>query len=300
MTADASAFTLAAALEGLPTPPRYRKRRWGPIVFLAAISLGTLAGVPVFVAARGFTAFELALCAGLSLATTLAITLGYHRLFAHAAFEARGLVRFLVLFFGAGAFQQSAIKWASMHRRHHAAVDTEADPYNIRDGFFYAHAGWIVAWKQHVSYANVPDLERDSLARHQHDHYRLWSLAAGLALPLALGVAFDDLPGALLFGVVAREFFVLNSAFLVNSAAHTFGRRPYDPTSSARDSFLVALLTHGEGYHNFHHRFPGDYRNGVAWTSWDPTKWLIFGLSLVGLTSELRRTPTELVLEARR
>jgi stearoyl-CoA desaturase (delta-9 desaturase) len=274
--------------------------RWGPVAFLAGIVLGTLAGVPAFVVARGLSPFEAVLFATMTLATLFSITLGYHRLFAHQTFRAHGLVQFLVLFFGAGSFQQSAVKWASFHRRHHAVVDTEYDPYNIGDGFFYAHVGWVALWKQHVSYANVQDLLRDRLVRHQNDHYQIWSLASGVLLPLVLGLGFDDLLGAFIFGIVARQFVVLNSAFLVNSAAHTFGRRPFDRSVSAADNALVAFFTCGEGYHNFHHAFPGDYRNGIAWTSWDPTKWLIWVLSVVGLASELRRTPEALMLEAQR
>lgn len=278
---------------------RFRKRRWGPIAFLVAITLATVVGVPVYVASFGLSASEVALFVGSALATSLAVTLGYHRLFAHATFEAHVLVRFFVLLFGAAAFEQSALKWAWFHRRHHAEVDTARDPYNIGDGFLYAHVGWILSWKHWVDYSNVADLSRSRLVRHQNEHYKLWSLGAGLVLPVLVGAALGHAFGGFLFAVGARSFVVLNSAFLVNSAAHSFGRRPFDPSVSARDSALVALLTHGEGYHNFHHCFPGDYRNGVAWSSWDPTKWLIWSLSAVGLAWDLRRTPPEAVARAR-
>jgi len=154
-------------------------------------------------------------------------------------------------------------------------------------------------WKHGVDYGNVEDLRRSRLVQHQNDHYRLWSLGAGLALPMAIGVLRGDVLGAFLFGVVAREFVVLNSAFLTNSAAHTFGGRPYDRTVSATDNAVVALLTNGEGYHNFHHCFPADYRHGVASYSWDPTKWLIWTLSVAHLASDLKRTSRESVLERR-
>jgi stearoyl-CoA desaturase (Delta-9 desaturase) len=90
----------------------------------------------------------------------------------------------------------------------------------------------------------------------------------------------------------------LNAAFLINSVAHTYGERAFDPGSSACDHWLAVILTNGEGYHNFHHRFPHDYRNGVRWYHWDPTKWLIWLLSCVGLTSQLNKAPAEAILRA--
>src|SRR3989338_3286557 len=100
--------------------------------------------------------------------TGLSVTVGYHRLFAHVSFKAHPLVRFLVLFFGAAAFEQSALKWAALHRTHHQYVDTEPDPYNIKVGFFYAHVGWIMFWKHGVDYQNVKDLQKSRLLMHQH------------------------------------------------------------------------------------------------------------------------------------
>jgi stearoyl-CoA desaturase (Delta-9 desaturase) len=94
--------------------------------------------------------------------------------------------------------------------------------------------------------------------------------------------------------VVAHHF-----TFFINSIGHRFGRQPYSDRDSSRDSFALALITMGEGYHNFHHTFPGDYRNGVRWYHWDPTKWWIFVLSVIGLTWRLNRTPGQRVLRAR-
>jgi stearoyl-CoA desaturase (delta-9 desaturase) len=100
------------------------------------------------------------------------------------------------------------------------------------------------------------------------------------------------------FPVAVRIFIVLNSAFFINSVAHSYGERRFDPNSSARDHWLGVILTNGEGYHNFHHRFPGDYRNDVRWYHWDPTKWLIWLCWRFGLASELNRTSAEAILRA--
>ena len=97
----------------------------------------------------------------------------------------------------------------------------------------------------------------------------------------------------------ARLALVHHCTFFINSFAHTFGTAEYDAVSSAKDNWIGALLTNGEGYHNYHHRFPSDYRNGIRWYHWDPTKWVIWTLSKVGLASELKRTPLEKIAEAR-
>lgn len=268
-------------------------------MFLFTLASSTCVGAPAYIYFNGLALPEVALFVFYVLATSFAITVGYHRHFAHASFSASTPVRFLLLLFGAAAFEQSALKWASLHRTHHLHMDTERDPYNIAHGFFYAHAGWFLFWRHHVDYQNVPDLKRSRLVMHQHDHYQLWSLGAGLVLPLVIGVCTGHLLGALILTVGVRLMLVLNSAFFINSFAHTYGDRPFDLDTSARDHWLGAVLTNGEGYHNFHHRFPSDYRNGVRWYHWDPSKWAIWTLARLGLARDLRRSSAVTVQAAR-
>ena len=118
------------------------------------------------------------------------------------------------------------------------------------------------------------------------------------ALPTLLGAWWNGGIGALggfLIGGVAKVVVLQHCTFLINSACHTIGRQPYSTRCSARDSFLMAIFTFGEGYHNYHHEFQHDYRNGVKPWQWDPTKWLIWTLSKLGLTSGLRRVPAEAI-----
>jgi len=98
--------------------------------------------------------------------------------------------------------------------------------------------------------------------------------------------------------VCLRIVIILHSTFCVNSFAHTFGTKAYVPDQSACDNWLGALLTGGEGFHNFHHRFPVDYRNGIRWYHWDPSKWCIFLMSKVGVAWDLKRTPEQKVAAA--
>jgi stearoyl-CoA desaturase (delta-9 desaturase) len=232
-------------------------------------------------------------------ATGLGITVGYHRLFAHATYKANSLVQFLLLFFGAAAFEQSTLKWASQHRDHHRYVDTDRDPYNIKKGFFYAHIGWLMFWDHVIDYDNAKDLQKNPLVAHQHRHYYAWAVGAGIVTPLLIGLLTGHLLGALIFAVCFRLTFVYHATFCINSVCHMFGKATYDIYSSAKDHWFVALLTFGEGYHNFHHRFPSDYRNAIRWYQWDPSKWLIALMSKMGLTWDLKKVSAFRILEAR-
>jgi stearoyl-CoA desaturase (delta-9 desaturase) len=269
------------------------------LAFFSAITLISVIGLPWYWSRVGISRTEWALFAAFVLATGLSITVGYHRLFAHRAFTANRAVTALALFFGAAAFEQSALMWASQHRDHHRYVDTPLDPYNIKRGFWYAHMGWLLFWRQQTDYSNVRDLAADPLIMHQHRYYILWATTAGILVPLLLGAAVGHFLGGLVLVVAARLTFVHHSTFSINSVCHTFGRATYDIDSTARDHWLVALITNGEGYHNFHHRFPSDYRNGVRWYQWDPSKWLITLLSWMGLARRLYRTSPHSILAAR-
>jgi stearoyl-CoA desaturase (delta-9 desaturase) len=126
----------------------------------------------------------------------------------------------------------------------------------------------------------------------------LLAVLMSFALPTLLGAGWNGWVGALggfLIGGVMKIVVLQHCTFLINSACHTMGRQPYSTRCSARDSLLMAIFTFGEGYHNYHHEFQHDYRNGVKPWQWDPTKWLIWTLSKLGLTSSLRRVPAETI-----
>ncbi|OVE77191.1 hypothetical protein BVX98_03340 [bacterium F11] len=234
------------------------------------------------------------------IATGLAITVGYHRLFSHKTFQANSLVKLLLLLFGAAAFQNSARRWSSDHRRHHKYVDTDRDPYNIKRGFLFAHMGWILLkYDRAHSYDDVPDLLSDSLVRFQEKYYLSLAIAVGFLFPtLVASIWGDPLGGFFMAGwirLVLNEHFT----FSINSFAHIFGSQPYSDADTSRDNWLFAFFTYGEGYHNFHHKFPFDYRNGIKFYQWDPSKWLIKGLARLGWVSSLRQAPKEIILQAR-
>jgi stearoyl-CoA desaturase (delta-9 desaturase) len=124
-------------------------------------------------------------------------------------------------------------------------------------------------------------------------------LAMGFALPMLIATAWGDPLGGLLFAGFLRLMIQYQATFSINSVAHSLGRRPYSTSVSARDSWITAILTMGEGYHNYHHRFPGDYRNGVRWYHFDPSKWWVWTLSKLRLARDLKRVPAEMIRRAR-
>ena len=272
---------------------------WTTSSFLIGTFVLTLTAVPLYLWYFGIDWFQLALFALLLVATAFSITLGYHRLFSHATFRATLPVRLFTLIFGAAAFENSVLLWASDHRQHHKHVDHQEDPYDITKGFFHAHIGWLLfKLRPQPPFDNVTDLRKDSLVMWQHRHIHFLAVLVSFVLPTLIGAVWDGWVGALggfLIAGVAKVVVLQHGTFLINSACHTIGRQPYSTRCSARDSFLMALFTVGEGYHNYHHEFQNDYRNGVQPWQWDPTKWLIWSLSKLGLTSDLRRVPKETV-----
>lgn len=231
----------------------------------------------------------------------VSVTGGYHRLFSHRAYSANWLLRAFYLLFGAAAVQNSALKWSVDHRLHHSRTDQTEDPYNIRRGFWWAHIGWVLHRGDGTLEASAaPDLAADPLVRFQHKYYVLIALFVGALAPAALGLLWGDPIGALLVVGFLRLVLLWHATFSVNSFAHYLGSRPYSKKTSARDSFFTALITLGEGYHNFHHRFQADYRNGVRWYHFDPTKWFVWTLSHVRITRDLRRVPQHAIDKARR
>ena len=234
-------------------------------------------------------------------ATGMSITAGYHRLWSHRAYEAHWLVRLPLMLFGAMSLQNSTLIWASLHRVHHKNVDhVDLDPYSIRRGFWFAHMGWMLRDypSAELDLSNVRDLEKDPLLAFQHKHYLGLALFMNIGMPLLVGAAFGDAWGFLLLGGLLRIVLNHHFTFFINSAAHWWGRRPYTLENSARDNDLISLVTFGEGYHNYHHLFQWDYRNGIRWWQFDPTKWLIYGCSTLGLAWNLKRVPEFLVQRA--
>ncbi len=267
---------------------------WTNIILFSLTFLAAAVLVPWYGIVHGYSIAAWVLLGVFLTANELSITAGYHRLWAHRAYEAHWSLRLVFMVFGTMALQNSAWAWCSGHRRHHLNVDDEElDPYSARRGFWFSHIGWMV--REYPSgledFSNIPDLRRDRMLAFQHRHYLVLVLLTNFGLPLLAGWLVGDVWGVFLLAGVLRLVLSHHFTFFINSLAHMWGSRPYTEENTARDNPVLAVLTFGEGYHNFHHIFAHDYRNGVRWWQWDPTKWLIASLQYVGLTRKLKRTP---------
>jgi len=274
---------------------------WTNLLVISAVHLMAAFGL-VYVILFHFSWWTVGLGLTWFVLCSLSITAGYHRLFAHPTYKAAWPVRAFFLFFGAASVQNSALKWSADHRLHHAETDRAPDPYNAQRGFWWAHMLWnFVAAPAPAPNDTglVADLQRDPLVRFQARGYVPLALFGAAVLPAALGLLWGDPLGGLLMAGFLRLAVQWHLTWSINSVAHTIGRQPYSRSTSARDSWITALVTFGEGYHNYHHRFPGDYRNGVRWYHFDPTKWLIRSLATVGLARDLRRMAPEALARAR-
>lgn len=277
------------------------KVRWENSAFLITTFVLTVTAVPAYLWFFGLDIFQAGLFLFFFIATGLSITLGYHRLFSHLTFKAAWPVKLFTLLFGAAAFEGSALGWSADHRRHHKFVDHDDDPYDITKGFWHAHIGWLLfRTGPDTPLTWVRDLQKDKLAWWQHRYYVPLAFAMGFGLPALIGWAWGGWPaalGAFLIAGVARIVFVHHMTFCINSLCHWIGSQPYSSKCTARDSLLMAFFTFGEGYHNFHHEFQHDYRNGVKPWQFDPTKWTIWLLHKVGLAYNLRTIPEEKILK---
>ena len=165
--------------------------------------------------------------------------------------------------------------------------------------------GWVL-WKRGDNKPNstspnnplnvdITDLLQDPILQFQHKYFPILTFLTGVIIPCFIaGYFWNDWYGGLFIAGFAKSVFLQHCTFFINSLAHSWGELTFSDKQTARDSYIVSLFTFGEGYHNFHHEFPYDYRNGLDWYSYDPGKWLIKGLDYIGLTYNLKRFPPEL------
>jgi stearoyl-CoA desaturase (delta-9 desaturase) len=156
----------------------------------------------------------------------------------------------------------------------------------------YSHIGWMVMKQnpKRVGRTDISDLNGDPVVVWQHKHYLWVVFFMGLIFPtLVAGLGWGDWKGGFIYAGILRIFFVQQATFCVNSLAHWLGEQPFDDRNSPRDHVITALVTLGEGYHNFHHEFPSDYRNAIEWHQYDPTKWSIWTWKQLGLAYDLKQ-----------
>lgn len=223
----------------------------------------------------------------------IGITTGYHRMYSHRTFKVARPVELFLLFWATTDFSMSAINWVKDHRAHHKYTDTDKDPYNSKRGFWWTHVGWLM-WKRDRPTTDVSDLEQDPVLVIQHKLFIVWAFLFGWLLPtLVCGYLWNDFRGGFYIAAVLKTVILHHCIFCINSLAHYAGETPYNDTTTPRENVFCAILTMGEGYHNYHHEFPNDYRNGVHLTAFDPTKWVVATLEFLGLAYDLKRVDAD-------
>lgn len=152
---------------------------------------------------------------------------------------------------------------------------------------------------RYEDYSNCKDLQKDKIVMWQHNHYVAIVLIANFGITALLGYFNGSIVGMILIAGICRIVLVHHVTFFINSLCHIWGKQTYTDANTARDNGVLALFTFGEGYHNYHHIFEYDYRNGIKWWHYDPTKWLIKSLSFIGWTRNLRKCPEDRIQQAK-
>lgn len=220
-----------------------------------------------------------------------AITAGYHRYFAHRSYKTGRAFRFFLGWLGCTAMQKGPLWWAANHRDHHRYSDTDKDPHSpITRTVWWAHVGWVLS-NDHdeVGWDKIPDMARYPELR--------WLDKYHIVPPALLGVVIWLLAGwsGLVVGLFVSTVFLYHGVFLVNSAAHLFGKRRYQTTDQSRNNWWVALLTLGEGWHNNHHHYQSCARQGFFWWEIDVSYYILKGLEVFGVVWDVREPPRRLL-----
>ncbi len=218
------------------------------------------------------------------------VTAAYHRYFSHKSYKLNRFWQFVFAFQAESSAQKGVLWWAANHRHHHRYSDTAIDIHSPRKGFWWSHVGWILSDKYKDTdltaikdFAAYPELVW--LDKHEGMPPWIYGIAA-----LAIGGW-----SGLVVGFVWSTVLLWHSTFLVNSAAHVFGRRRYETTDTSRNSMLIALVTGGEGWHNNHHHYQASARQGFFWWEIDMTYYVLKAMSWVGIVKDLKQPPTRVL-----
>jgi stearoyl-CoA desaturase (delta-9 desaturase) len=236
-----------------------------------------------------------------------AITGAYHRYFSHRSYKTSRFFQFILALLGASSGQKGPIWWASHHRHHHQYSDTEDDIHPPRIyGLWWAHIGWVVS-------GNYVGLRKELVRDWMQYPEIKWVDKYHSLVPLALAVALWGLGSFLevnypalhtngfqmfAWGFCMSTTLLYHGTFCINSLAHIIGKRRFETGDDSKNSFILALITLGEGWHNNHHRYPGSERQGFYWWEIDITHYTLKALSWVGLVWDLREPPARIYAEA--
>jgi len=262
----------------------------------------------------GVTWLDLGILAVMYVLVGFGVTIGFHRMLTHRAFDAKPWVRATFAIFGSMSVQGAVIHWVADHRRHHAFTDEEGDPHSphtndadgwrgVLTGLWHSHMGWLFEGQRTSAKRFAPDLKKDPLIRWVDKWFPLWALL-GLAIPFVLGFALSG--GSLFAGFTAfvwaglvRVFLLHHATWSVNSICHMYGSKPFAIEDESRDNWMVAMVSLGEGWHHSHHAFPTSARHGLRRLQPDPSYWVIRTLEKLGLIWNVKRPKDEQIAAKR-
>ncbi|XP_065169379.1 acyl-CoA Delta-9 desaturase [Atheta coriaria] len=277
------------------------KIRWPDLLVQLFIHIGFIYGMYlVFVDAKFYTSL-FAFCTIYT--SGFGITAGVHRLWSHRSYKAKWPLRLILIILFTITGQRDAYTWALDHRIHHKYTETDADPHNANRGFFFAHVGWLVLTPHPKVVAkrkviDVADLEDDAIVMWQKKYYLILFPLFVLFLPVFIPIHFwnETLWNSFWVNFNARFCITLNIAFFVNSVAHMWGNKPYDQYISSVESLGVSIAALGEGWHNYHHVFPWDYKTGELGNRWNPSTHFINFFAKIGWAYDLKSVSADMVV----
>ena len=281
-------------------PPPKLEYVWRNIILMVLLHLGGLYGIILVPSCKLYTCLF-----GIFyyMTSALGITAGAHRLWSHRTYKARLPLRIFLIIANTMAFQNDVYEWARDHRAHHKFSETHADPHNSRRGFFFSHVGWLLvrkhpAVKEKGGKLDMSDLKAEKLVMFQRRYYKPGLLLMCFVLPTLVpwycwGETFVN---SLFVSTFLRYTLVLNATWLVNSAAHLYGYRPYDKNIQSRENILVSLGAVGEGFHNYHHTFPFDYSASEYRWHINFTTFFIDCMAALGLAYDRKKVSKATVL----
>lgn len=285
--------------------------------FVHALAINVIPLVGTVVAARrslqiGIGKPEIGLLIGLYVLTFIGITVGFHRLFSHSAFQAHIPVKIILGILGSMACQGPLIYWVSNHRRHHQYSDQPGDPHSpyykeeehiapIR-GLWHAQIGWTFTHEITNTFLFSKDLLRDSVITKVNQLYYVWVIL-GLIIPTVIGGIITGkstgLLSGFLWGGCVRLFLSYHFTNSINSITHFNGNRPFDTREKSTNNIWLAIPTLGEAWHNNHHAFPNSAKFGLQWWQVDIGYWVIHVLEMLGLVWNVK-APTAAMIKARK
>ncbi|XP_014472082.1 PREDICTED: acyl-CoA Delta(11) desaturase [Dinoponera quadriceps] len=283
--------------------PKYVRRIvWRNVLAFSYLHIASLYGLYLaFTSAKWATVFFAIL---LYQSTALGITAGAHRLWAHRSYKAKWPLQLFLMIMNTIAFQDAAIDWARDHRVHHKFSETDADPHNAKRGFFFSHVGWLLCRKhpdvkEKGKGIDLSDLESDPILAFQKKYYTFLMPLLCFIMPTVIPVFFWDetWSNAYFVPTILRYTFTLNMTWLVNSAAHMFGNKPYDKYINPSENKGVALMTFGEGWHNYHHVFPWDYRASEFGYRLNFTTMFIDFCAKIGWVYDMKSVSEDMVMK---